>query len=273
MIKRAIYISISLILLLLVALYITDDKSWVIKFYANKGEFQSRTFIYIKGNNMKLVTKDQTYLYNSYSKAMSFINHQDKSYWSGNVSDFGKAVNRMKIQTKDDYLLNDINFLKNLNSKDKKQLQEIINKRVGKNPLAPDYSIFNNFNIISTPNFTSVGEYAVRKYEVRNSGKLLEEIYIAENLLPHMGWNMSDFKDFLEIFFFHSGVAPYFNLNSYMKVRKNGLPLKVIVFNGKEKNTITMDHASKTKLNADSFSIPEDVNKVSVDEVLRSATN
>jgi hypothetical protein len=244
--KRIIYISAILILLLLAAKHYTDNKSWVIKFYVDNGENQSRTLIYIKGNDMKIVTKDKTYLYNSVSKTISFISQNNNNYWSGNVSDFRKAVTEMKIQTDDDFLLNDISFLRNLNSVDKSNFQEMMNRRTGKNPLLPDYSIFNNFNIISTPNFTSVGEYAVRKYEVRSSGKLLEEIWIAENLLSHMGWNMVDFKEFLEVFFFHSGGAPFFNLNSYMKVRKNGLPLKVILFNGKEKTIITMDHASKT---------------------------
>jgi hypothetical protein len=268
MIKRAIYISTILILLLLVGKYLTDDKSWIIKFYVNQGENQSRTLIYVKGNNMKLVAKDKTYLYNSVSKTISFLNQKNKKYWSGNVSDFRKAVTKMKIQTDDDFLLNDISFLRNLNSIDMKNFQEMMNRRTGHNPLIPDYSIFNNFNIISTPNFTSVGEYAVRKYEVRSSEKLLEEIWIAENLVSHMGWDMADFKDFLEVFFFHSGVAPYFNLNSYMKVRKNGLPLKSIIFTGKVKTIITMDHASKAKLNEDDFSIPENFNLTSVDETL-----
>lgn len=268
MIKKVIYISISLILLLLVVNYITNNKSWVIKFYVDQGENQSRTLIYIKGNHMKLVTKDYTYLYNSVSKTISFINKKDNNYWLGNVSDFRKAVTRMKIQNDNDFLLNDVSFLRNLNSIDKKNFQEMMNRRTGKNPLIPDYSIFDNFNIISTPNFTSVGEYAVRKYEVRHSGKVLEEVWIAENLLSHMGWNMIDFKDFLEVFFFHSGVAPYFNLNSYIKVRKNGLPLKTIIFNGKEKTIITMDYASKTRLNEDDFSIPKNFNLTSVDETL-----
>lgn len=268
MIKRVIYISIVIILLLLAVKYTAEDKSWVIKFYVDNGVNQSRTLIYIKKNNMKIVTKDKTYLYNSVSKSISFINQKGKNYWSGNVSDFRKAVTKMKIQTDDDFLLNDVSFLRNLNSVDKKHFQEMMNRRTGKNPLIPNYSIFNNFNIISTPNFTSVGEYAVRKYEVRSSGKLLEEIWIAENLLSHMGWNMVDFKDFLEVYFFHSGVAPFFNLNSYMKVRKNGLPLKVIIFNGQEKTIITMDHASKTRLNDDTFSIPKNYNLTNIDEIL-----
>ena len=268
MLKRIIFISTILIFLLLAFKYATDDKSWVLKFYVDNGENQSRTLIYIKGDDMKLVTKDKTYLYNSVSKTISFTNQKDNNYWSGNVSDFRKAVTKMKIQTDDDFLLNDVSFLRNLNSVDKGNFQEMMNRRTGKNPLIPDYSIFNNFNTVSTPNFTSIGEYAVRKYEVRSSGKLLEEIWIAENLVSHMGWNMDDFKDFLEVFFFHSGVAPFFNLNSYMKVRKNGLPLKVILFNCKEKTIITMDHASKTKLNDDAFSIPENFTLTTVDELL-----
>ncbi len=270
MLKRIIYISTILILLLLAIKYATDNKSWVIKFYVDNGGNQSRTLIYIKGGNMKLVTKDKTYLYNSDSKTISFINQKDNNYWSGNVSDFRKAVTKIKIQTDDDFLLNDISFLRNLNSVDKVHFQEMMNRRTGKNPLIPDYSIFNNFNIVSTPNFTSIGEYAVRKYEVRSSEKLLEEIWIAENLVSHMGWNMDDFKDFLEVFFFHSGVAPFFNLNSYMKVRKNGLPLKVIIFTGQEKTIITMDHASKTKLKDDAFSIPENFTLTTADEILTS---
>ncbi|MFT5749126.1 MAG: hypothetical protein ACI93S_000379 [Ancylomarina sp.] len=271
MIKKTIYISTILILLLLAVKYFTNDKSWIIKFYVDGSENQSRTLIYIKGDNMKLVTKDKTYLYNSVSKIISFVNQKGKSYWSGNVSDFRKAVIKMKIQTDDDFLLNDVSFLRNLNSVDKKHFQETMNRRTGKSPLIPDYSIYNNFNIVSTPNFTSVGEYAVRKYEVRSSGKLLEEIWIAENLLSHMGWNMVDFKDFLEVFFFHSGVAPFFNLNAYIKVRKNGLPLKVIIFNGSEKTIITMYHAAKTRLKDSTFSIPKNYKLTKVDKALSQA--
>ena len=273
MIKKVIYFSISLILLLLIAKYFTNDRSWVIKFYVDQGKSQSRTLIYIKGDQMKLVTKDHAYIYNSVSKIISIINTNNDNYWLGNLSDFRTAVTQMKIQNDTDFLLNDASFLRNLNSVDKKYFQEMIDRRVGKNPLIPDYSIFDNFNIINTPNFTSVGEYAVRKYEVKHSGKVLEEVWIAENLLSHMGWNMVDFKDFLEVFFFHSGVAPYFNLNAYVKVRQNGLPLKVIIFNGKEKTIITMDHASKTRLHEDDFSIPKNFIQTTVDEILTPITN
>ncbi|MRT91444.1 hypothetical protein [Ancylomarina sp. 16SWW S1-10-2] len=222
---------------------------------------------------MKLVTKDATYLYNSFSKKINFLNQKNKTYWSGNVTDFRKAVTKIKTQTNKNFLLNDSSFLKNQNITSKDHLQKITTQKVEVNLLIPDYNIYDNFNIISTPNFTSVGEYIVRKYEIRNAVKLLEEIWIAENLLPHMGWDMSKFKDFLDVFFFHSGVAPYFNLNSYMKVRKNGLPLKVIIFHEKEKTIITMDHASKTKLNEDSFSVPENFILTTIDKILTPITN
>jgi len=273
MIKKAIYVSTILILLILAIKIYSNEKSWAIKFYTDNGKNQRRTLIYIKGDNMKLVTKDETYLYNSFSKKTSFINHKNKTYWTGNLPDFRKAVTKIEIQTDNDFLLNDSSFLKNLNTVNKEQLHQIINKDTVANLKIPDYNIYNNFKIISTPNFTSVGKYIVRKYEIRNADKLLEEIWIAENLLPHMGWDMSKFKDFLEVFFFHSGVAPYFNLDSYMKVRKNGLPLKVIIFHEKEKTIITMDHASKTKLNEDSFSIPEDFILTTVDQILTPTTN
>lgn len=268
MIKKILYISATLILFLLVIKYTINDKSWVIKFYVDNGENQSRTLIYIKGDYMKIVTKDRTYLYNSDSKTISFVNQQERTYWLGKVKDFTKAVTEFKMRTDNDFLINDVSFLRNMNSIDRKHFEEMINRRTGKNPLIPDYSIFDNFNIKSTPNFTSVGDYAVRKYEVRNSGKVMEEIWIAENLLSHMGWNMDDYKGFLEAFFFHSGIAPYFNLNAYMKVRKNGLPLKVIIFHPTKKTVIKMDHASRTKLTDDLFSVPENFKFTPISQIL-----
>ncbi|RXQ96711.1 hypothetical protein EO244_03520 [Ancylomarina salipaludis] len=217
---------------------------------------------------MKIVTEDRTYLYNSETKTICFINQKENTYWSGEVKDFNEAVIKVKMQNDHDFIINDVSFLRNLNSIDRKHFEEMINRRTGKNPLIPDYSIFNNFNIRNTPDFTSVGDYVVRKYEVTNSGKVMEEIWIAENILLHMGWDMNDFKDFLEAFFLHSGIAPYFNMDSYMKVRKNGLPMRVIIFHDKEKWVITMDHASKTKLSENSFSIPKNLKLKPINELL-----
>ena len=269
MTKKIIYISAALILLFLAIRSFTNTPSWVVKFYVDSGEKQSRTLIYIMGHNMKIVTKDRTYLYNSETKKIYCVNPSEKIYWSGEIKDFSQATIKIKMQTENDFIINDVSFLRNMNSLDRKHIEEMINRRTGKNPLIPDYSIFNHFNIRSTPNFTSVGDYAVRKYEVLNSGKVVEEIWIAENILLHMGWNMNDFKDFLEAFFFHSGIAPYFNLDSYMKVRKNGLPMKVIIFHDNEKWTITMDHASKKKLSEESFSIPENFKSKPIDSLLK----
>lgn len=268
MIKKIFYISATLILLLLVIMYTVNDKSWVIKFYVDRGEIQTRTLIYITGDNMKIVTNDRTYLYNSSIETLSFVNQKERSFWTGKVNNFRKAVTEFKMQNDNDFLINDVSFLRNLNTVDKKHFEEMISRRVGKNPLIPDYSIYNNFNIKSTPNFTSIDDYAVRKYEVINEGKVMEEIWIAENILSHMGWNMNHFKDFLEAFFFHSGIAPYFNLNSYMKVRKNGLPMKVVIFHKNEKTVITMDHASRTKLTKESFLIPKNFKLTPINQML-----
>jgi len=269
MIKKTLYISAAFILLLLVIKYTTNNKSWVIKFYVDSGEIQSRTLIYIKGDNMKIVTNNRTYLYNCSIETISFVNQKEKSFWSGKVSDFKKAVTEFKMRNDNDFLINDVSFLRNLNSIDKKHFEEMISRRIGKNTLIQDYSIYNNFNIKSTPNFTSIDDYVVRKYEVINKEKVLEEIWIAENILSHMGWNMNHYKEFLEAFFFHSGIAPYFNLNSYMKVRKNGLPMKVVISNENEKTVITMDHASKTKLSEEAFSIPDNFKLTPINQVLK----
>lgn len=269
MIKKILYISSTLILLLLAIMYTANDKSWVIKFYVDRGEIQTRTLIYIKGDNLKIVTNDRTYLYNSSTETLSFVNQQERIFWSGEVNNFRKAVAEFKMQNSNDFLINDVSFLRNLNTIDKKLLKKMISRRIGKNPLIPDYSIYNNFNIKSTPNFSSIDDYVVRKYEVINKGKAIEEIWIAENILSHMGWNMDHFKDFLEAFFFHSGIAPYFNLNSYMKVRKNGLPMKVVIFHDNGKTVITMDHASRTKLTAESFSIPINFKLTPLNQMLK----
>lgn len=269
MIKKTFYISATLILLLLVIKYTTSDTSWIIKFYVDNGESQSRTLIYIKGDNMKIVTKDRTYLYNSGSKTISFLNQQERTFWSGEMKHFKNAITEHKMQNGDDFLINDVALLRNLNSIDKKLFEEMITRRIGKDPLIPDYSIFNNFNIKSTPNFSSINDYAVRKYEVIIEGKVIEEIWIAENILSHMGWNMDNFKGFIETFFLHSGIAPYFNLNSYMKVRKNGLPMKIVIFHEKTKTLITMDHAAKTKLTKESFSIPDNFKLTPINQMLK----
>lgn len=270
MIRKTFYISAVLILLLLATKFFTNEKSWVIKFYVDNGKNQSRTLIYIKGDKMKIVTKDRTYIYNTSSKKISFLNQKKESYWQGKIKAFTKATTKFKLGSENDFLINDISFLRNLNSIDRKNFTEMINRRTGTNPLIPDYTIFNNFNIKSTPNFTSVGDFVVRKYEITNSGKVMEEIWIAENLLTHMDWKINDFKEFLEAFFFHSGIAPYFNLDAYVKVRKNGLPMKVIIFRDEDKTTITMDHASKTKLNDSSFSIPKGYLLKPIGEVLKT---
>lgn len=267
MIKKILYTITAFLLLLLVSIAFSSNKSWVVKFYVNNGGTLSRTLIYIKGDNMKIVSKNNTYIYNSKTKIITFANNLEEKYWSGKVKDFTKSVTKIKMRKENDFLINDVSFLRNLNSIDRNLFTELINRRTGHNPLIPDYTIFNNFNIKSTPNFTSVGEYVVRKYEVSNSGKVMEEIWIAENLLTHMGWNMDNFKDFLEAFFFHSGIAPYFNLNAYMKVRENGLPMKVIIFHDKEKTVISMDHASKINLTEDSFSIPKEFKLKTIDEI------
>jgi len=205
---------------------------------------------------MKIITKDKSFLYNSDSKTMSYLNTKDKTYWSGKVEKFTQAVTTLKLKTDHSFLIHDVSYLRNLHTLDSTHFNEIIYRLSQENQVIPDYSIFNNFNIVSTPDFTSVGDYAVRKYEITHSGKLLEEIWIAENLLTHKGIDLADFKDFLSAYFFHSGVTPFFNLNAYMEVRKNGLPMKVVLYHNNQKWEATMEHVGSKKLKDRVFSIP-----------------
>lgn len=266
--RKLLYISTVIVLILLTIKIFSDNKSWVIKLYMIHGENQTRNLIYIKGENMKIISEDKTYLYNSDSKIMSFINPKTKSYWSGKIEKFTQAVTKLKMRTEYSFLINDVSFLRNLNTLNKTHFDKIINRKSRKSSLIPDYNIFNNFNIKSTPNFTSVGGYAVRKYEITNSGKLLEEIWIAENLLTHIGWNMEDFKEFLDAYFFQSGISPFFNLNAYMEARKNGLPMKVIVHNNNQKREVTMEHVARKKLDNKVFSIPKDFERQSLEKMM-----
>ena len=98
MIKKTLYISATLILLLLAIKYTTSNKSWVIKFYVDSGETRSRTLIYIKGYDMKIITNNKAYLYNSNTETISFVNQKERSFWSGKVNNFRKAVAEFKIQ-------------------------------------------------------------------------------------------------------------------------------------------------------------------------------
>jgi len=229
---------------------------------------QTRNLIYIKDENMKIVAEDKTFLYNSDSKIMSFINPKNETYWSGKIEKFTQTVTKLKMRTEYSFLINDVSFLRNLNALNKTHFDDIINRKSGKSHLIPDYSIFNNFNIKSTPNFTSVGGYAVRKYEITNSGKLLEEIWIAENLLSHLDWDLEDFKEFMDAYFFQSGISPYFNLNAYMEARKNGLPMKVIVYGNNQKWEATMEHVARQKLNDKVFSIPKSFEQQSLNKMM-----
>ena len=217
---------------------------------------------------MKIISEDKSYLYNSDSKTMSFISPGDNTYWSGKVEDFAQAVTKFKLKTDHSFLINDVSFLRNLNTLNKSHFDEIIYRLAENKSILPDYRIFNNFNIESKPDFTSVGGYAVRKYEITNSGKLLEEIWIAENLLTHIGLNLDDFNDFLSAYFFHAGVSPFFNLNAYMEVRKNGLPMKVVLYHNDQKWEATMEHVGRKKIADKAFSIPDAFYMKSLDTML-----
>ena len=217
---------------------------------------------------MKIVAEDKTFLYNTDSEIMSFINPKDESYWSGKIENFTQAVTKLKMRTEYSFLIDDVSFLRNLKTLNKTHFNEIISRNSEKNSLIPDYCIFNNFNIKSTPNFTSVGGYAVRKYEISNYGKLLEEIWIAENLLTHLSCNMEDFKEFLDACFFQSGILPFFNLNAYMEAIKNGLPMKVIVYKNNQKWETTMEHVARKKLDDKVFSIPKNLERQSLEKIM-----
>jgi len=45
--------------------------------------------------------------------------------------------------------------------------------------------------------------------------------------------------------------------------------MKVIIFHDQEKTVITMDHASRTKLSEESFSIPEKFKLTPIDQILK----
>jgi len=217
---------------------------------------------------MKIISEDKCFLYNSDSNTMSYLNTKDNTYWSGKVERFTQAITKFKLKTDHSFLINDVSFLRNLNTLNKNHFDDIFNRLAENKTILPDYRIFNNFNIVSTPDFTSVGGFAVRKYEITNSGKLVEEIWIAENLLTHIGLDLANFNDFLSAYFFHSGVTPFFNLNAYMEVRKNGLPMKVVLYHNNQKWEATMEHVGRKNIKDNIFSIPENYEMEALEKML-----
>ncbi|NOU61487.1 DUF4412 domain-containing protein [Marinifilum caeruleilacunae] len=156
-------------------------------------------------------------------------------------------------------------FKKSLRKKDQEELQKIVEGISGKqNNVVP------KTEIKMTPNYNSIAGFVSRKYLVKQNNKVVEEIWVAENLKNyiHYDLNLDLYSDFMESLLQHTESKLYLHLESFMEVIENGFPMRIRMYGGEHVTETEVEQLIKKKLSKSLFEIGDGYKQVELSTLL-----
>ncbi|RUT73174.1 DUF4412 domain-containing protein [Ancylomarina longa] len=231
-----------LIILGLLGIWILNpfQNDLVVKIRIHKNGEEIRNVFYLKDNKLKVVSESKTIVFKKEQMALLDRNH--KIYWEGSLNDFDQnlAKYRSRFNNSDE------------KTKESKPSQEEI------------------CSIKITPDFISIAGYVSRKYELIKNKKVVEDVWIAENLKNYIRYNLdlNLYNDFMDELLQHSESPMHEHLDLFMDAVENGFPMKIRTYG--EGSTTESEVLNLIKKNLDDsiFVVPNTYREVSFDQAM-----
>ncbi|WP_421918182.1 DUF4412 domain-containing protein [Marinifilum sp.] len=243
--------------------FFSGNNGLIVKMRIIKNEREYRNIYYLQKERFKVVTENRSLIFSE--GEVSLLNTRNKTYWKGSIKTFNKAMLNsslnpyIQLKTKNNY------FKKSLQEKDRKALQKIVESTSGK-----QNSDVLKAEIKMTPDYNSIAGFVSRKYLVKQNNRVVEEIWVAENLKKyiHYDLNLDLYNDFMESLLQHTDSRLYLHLESFMGIIKNGFPMRIRMYGGKHVTETEVEQLIKKKFHNSVFELGKGYKRVELSSLL-----
>lgn len=262
--KTITYFLFLIFSLLILWVFISASEGLVVKMRISKDGIVSRSIFYIQKNQLKIVTENKSLIFSQYQ--LYLLDNNKKTYWKGTVKEFNKSLFMSGLGESSPYFSRSKLFYQNLSEEDKLIFKRVLNANIG---MENEEDV--KCEISQTPDFTSIAGYASRKFEIRQAGNIVEEVWISDNLKSYLNneLNLELYHDFMRSYLNHSESKLYNHLGSFMELVKKGFPMKIKMYQNSIVTETSVENLIKRKIKDSVFYLPEGYNQTTLKEVLK----
>lgn len=241
----------------------SGNNGLVVKMRINKDGREFRNIYYLKKEKFKVVTENKSLIFSEGS--LSLLDTRKKLYWSGSITDFNRTMFNSCLSSEIQYTARNNYFRKSLSRKNQIEFRKIIEEISGR----PNEKV-NKTEVKITPNYNSIAGFVSRKYLIKQNDKVVEEVWVAENLKNYINYdlNLDLYSDFMESLLQHTESKLYRHLESFMEIIENGFPMRIKMYGG---NTVThteVEQLIKRDLSDSMFKVGKGYEKVELSTLL-----
>lgn len=230
---------------------------WVITTEKDEGLGSAETeTTFVQDNMFKNSTDRETVIFNFPGNEISFINTENKSYWTGTLTDFKTTmVKEMKMKME--------SALQNVPEEHKEMMknmyQEMIDKmESGENTTKDD------LEIKKTNETLDILGHTAEKYQIFSDGTLREDIWISEDINIYNEMDPEQFKEFFKEFSNIASDRSVENSYEFIELLEKGYPLKTVEYHENFTITSTVVKIEDKEIPDSEFEIPAGYNKVAL---------
>ena len=253
----------NLLLIFLVMLVSAESfAGWIITL--RESESDGTTYyetMMIEDNMMKSAGHDGSFIFNVNSREFYMIDDANKTYWQGQLDDFRENYyNAMKVAVDQ--------MLSGLPPEQREMYKQMFGDMV-EIYSDPDPAKIKSVNIEvkKAGEAIEIAGYASTKYEVTVDGKLVEELWLSDEL------DVNEDLDFKAIAELMNEIRPnlddeflYEYTDEYMRLWEKGFRMKSIDDNGDMSEVIKVE---KKKISASEFQAPEGYSRLTIEEMMQ----
>ncbi|MFO8021248.1 MAG: hypothetical protein R6U65_02190 [Perlabentimonas sp.] len=218
--------------------------------------------IYLHNGFMKMVNGNLTTIFNLNKSEITYINTNNKTYWSGNTSRFNKEV-RTELEAQVERMLEEVEESK------KEEMRSLYMEMIEASfpdPGAPPIKA-NEFNVTKIKS-EKVSDFETVKYEITESGLPLQTMWISPELPIYKDFDFISLSDFLNQLASGAYAASFEGSQEYFNLLEQGYPVKVEIRRGDGSMQISeVQSAKRVSLDDSDFSIPNGYNSGTLTEV------
>lgn len=261
--KTFIYFFCFICVILFLWFFVPVSKGLVVRMSTLKNGIVSRNVFYIQKNRLKIVSENKSMMF--FKDQLCILDNKKKTYWRGDVKEFNRQLVLNGLVEKSPYFSRSDLFYQSLSENDRQLIDKLLVENRG-----GSVGEKKKCELIKTPDFNSIAGYISRKFEIREMGKLVEEIWISDNLKKYLNneLNFELYHDFMRSYLHHSESKLYNHLESFMELVKNGFPMKIKMYQDHGVIETTVENLIKKKIKNSAFIIPEGFSKSNLKEVL-----
>lgn len=255
--KSLLYTLIFLFCLIGIVIFFSRNDGLIVKMNINKNGTEFRNIYYLHNDKFKVVTENNSIIFSK--DELSLLDTRKKKYWSGSIKEFNKCLLDSRFGSDIQVIAKNNYFEKSLKKLDlsnvKKILEEISGKQNEQQPLS---------EIKRTPDYCSIAGFASRKYLIKQNNKIVEEVWIAENLKHYINYdlNLDLYNDYMASLLQHTESKLYLHLELFMDVIENGFPMKITMYGGNSITQTEVKQLIKKKLSDSIFEVGNGYEKV-----------